>query len=88
MAAEEKMVEIIKEIIDQKLAQRDQTVLCEVVAKNADNSMYDVYVVPDTKTVIHNIPNMTKFDIKVGEYCYVYKINNNFNNSFICYVKK
>ena len=34
---------------------------------------------------VTNVVNMTKFDFTPGEYCYVYKIQNNLANSFICY---
>ena len=88
MKAANDLVDIIKDLIRQELDKRDSVILCEIAAKNADGSAYDVYVVPDHTTLIHNIPNMTRFDLNVGEYCYVYKIQNSFANSFICYVKK
>ncbi len=88
MKSADNLLNIIKDLINAELDKRDKVVLCEVAAKNEDGYYYDVYVVPDTKTVIHNIPNQTRYDPQVGDYVYVYKVENDFNNSFICFVKK
>lgn len=88
MKAADELVDIIKDIVQQEINKKDCVVLCEVVAQSADNSLYDVYVVPDRKAIVHGVPNMSKVDPIIGDYCYVYKINNSFSNAFICYVKK
>lgn len=87
MKAADELVDIIKDIIQQELNKRDCVILCRVAAKSVDSDYYDVYVVPDTTVVLHNVPNMTKFNLNIGDYCYVYKIQNNFTNSFICCAK-
>ena len=84
MKAADDMVDIIKEIVQQEIKKLDTTVLCEI-ASQVDDSHYDVYVVPDRNTKITNVENMTKYDLQPGDYCYVYKVQNNFRHSFICY---
>ncbi len=81
MAAEE-MVKTVRDIIQQELSTRGQTVLCQVVAKT-DDKHYNVYVVPDESEIIQNVLNTTRLDFKEGDYVYIYKINNQLNNSFI-----
>ena len=83
MSAADKMVDVIRDIIQQELSKIECTILCEVISK-VDDDHYNVYVLPDKESVINNIPNMTKFDFTPGDYCYVYKIQNNLSNSFIC----
>ena len=78
------LVDVIREIVRQELSGLDSTILCQVKDKTDDHH-YDVYIVPDTRTVIHNVVNMTVFDLKAGDYVYVYKIKNQLSNSFICY---
>jgi len=83
MSAADKMVDVIRDIIQQELNKLDCTILCEVTSQ-VDANHYNVYVIPDKTSVIYNVPNMTKFNFTPGEYCYVYKIQNNLANSFIC----
>ena len=83
MSAADKMVDVIRDIIQQELSKLDSTVLCEVVTK-VDANHYNIYILPDRENIIYNVPNMTKFNFTPGEYCYVYKIQNNLANSFIC----
>lgn len=78
------MVDIIKDIIQQELSKRDCTILC-MIREKKDENHYDVSIVPDNNTIIRNVTNMTKFELSVGDYVYVYKINNQLSNSFICY---
>lgn len=33
------------------------------------------------------MPNMTRYDLSVGDYCYVFRIGGSLNNAFICYAK-
>lgn len=83
MEAADKMVDVIRDIIQQELNKLDCTILCEVISQ-VDANHYNVYVVPDKTSVVYSVPNMTKFDFTPGEYCYIYKIQNNLANSFIC----
>ena len=78
------LVDIIRDIVRQELSGLDQTVLCKIKKKNSEDH-YDVTIVPDDKTIVKNVVNMTKFELKEGDYVYVYKINNQLSNSFICY---
>ncbi len=84
MSATSDMVDIIKNIVQQELDKRDCVVLCRVENKVSEN-FFDLTLISDPTTVIHNIPSMIKYDIKRGDYVYIYKIGNNVRNSFICY---
>ena len=77
-------VDLIKEIIHQELDKTDSTVLCQIKNKKSSDH-YDVIIVPDTKNIVKNVVNMTKFDLEEGDYVYVYKINNQLSNCFIVY---
>ena len=78
------LVDIIRDIVRDELSTRDATILCQIKNKK-DENYYDVIIVPDEKTIVQNVVNMTKFDLQEGDYVYVYKINNQLSNSFICY---
>ena len=82
--AAEELVDIIRDIVTQDQNNRDTTILCEV-ADRVDDTHYNLYVIPDKDNVIRNIPNMTNYDLEVGDNVYVYKINNQLSNAFICY---
>ena len=78
-------VDLIREIVRQELKHSDSTILCRVEHKR-DDTHFDLSIVPnDTQALLRNIANQTRFDIAVGDYVYVYKINNQLNNCFICY---
>ena len=83
MKAADKMVDVIRDIIQQELDKQDCAVLCEIIGQN-DANHYDVYILPDKDNKITNVANMTKFDFSVGEYCYVYKVQNSLINCYIC----
>lgn len=83
MEAADKMVDVIRDIIQQELDKLDRVILCEIIDQ-VDANHYNVCVVPDRDATVYSVPNMTKFDFTPGEYCYVYKIQNNLANSFIC----
>ena len=84
MRAANEMVNVIRELIQQEIDHMDTTVLCEVVSQDDDNH-YSVYVLPDRTNVVTNIVNMTVYNLMPGDYCYIYKIKNNFANAFVCY---
>lgn len=78
------LVELFREIVRDELRDRDSTILCQIKAIK-DNEHYDVSIVPDDSSYLRNVANMTRFNLEVGDYVYVYKINNQLNNCFICY---
>lgn len=82
--AANELVDVIREVIRQEINRLDSTILCQVQAIKGDDH-YDVSIVPDDKTYLRNVVNMTKFDLSVGDYVYVYKIKNQLSNCFICY---
>lgn len=76
------MLDLIKELIKQQLDSKDQVALCQIASLGSDGR-YNIYVVPDDANVIHNIPNKFGFDLNTGDYVYVYKVGNQFAQSFI-----
>lgn len=73
----------MRDIYQQEFAKKDQTILCQVQSR-VDDTHYNLTIVPDTTPVLSNVPNMTPYILYPGDYCYVYKINNQLSNSFIC----
>ena len=78
----ESMLDLIKELIKQQLDNKDQVALCQIASPGSDGR-YNIYVVPDDANVIHGIPNKFGFDLNTGDYVYVYKVGNQFAQSFI-----
>ena len=78
------MVSMIKEIVSQEMDKRDSTILCRV-EEQVDEFHYNLTIVPDSSSIVRDVPNMTIFKLKQGDYVYVYKINNQLSNCFICY---
>lgn len=76
------MLDLIRELIKQQLDNKDQVALCQIASPGSDGR-YNIYVVPDDANVIHNIPNKFGFDLNTGDYVYVYKVGNQFAQSFI-----
>lgn len=76
------MLDLIKELIKQQLDSKDQVALCQIASPGSDGN-YNIYVVPDDANVIHGIPNKFGFDLETGDYVYVYKVGNQFAQSFI-----
>ena len=76
------MLDLIKELIKQQLDNKDQVSLCQIASPGSDGR-YNIYVVPDDANVIHGIPNKFGFDLNTGDYVYVYKVGNQFAQSFI-----
>lgn len=76
------MLDLIKELIKQQLDSKDQVALCQIASPGSDGR-YNIYVVPDDANVIHGIPNKFGFDLSTGDYVYVYKVGNQFAQSFI-----
>ena len=76
------MLDLIEELIKQQLDAKDQVALCQIASPGSDGR-YNIYVVPDDANVIHGIPNKFGFDLNTGDYVYVYKVGNQFAQSFI-----
>ena len=76
------LVDIFREIVRQELSKTDSTILCQVKQKR-DDVHYDLAIVPDEQASLKNIPNMTGFSLKSGDYVYVFKIRNSMSNCFI-----
>lgn len=78
------MVDIIRDIAQQEIAKRGSVILCQV-EEQKDEYHYDLTIVPDKSNIIHNVSNMTRFELSRGDYVYIYKVGNQLNNAFICY---
>lgn len=76
------LINLIKDLVTDELNKRDNTCVCQVVACNEDGT-YNIFVVPDTRTVITNVKSMSLEVIKIGDYVYVYKFQNKLNNAII-----
>lgn len=79
------MVDIIRGIVREEINKTDSTLLCRVKNIYSKNAV-DVIPVSDKTLILHNIPNMTKYDLNIGDYVYIYRVNNQLDNSFVCYV--
>lgn len=79
------MVDIIRGIVREEINKTDSTLLCRVKNIYSENAV-DVIPVSDKTLILHNIPNMTKYDLNIGDYVYIYRVNNQLDNSFVCYV--
>lgn len=87
MNAANQFVDIMKDLAKQERLNSDQVELCQVVTVK-DPAHCGVRPVADLgKGKLVDVVNMTRFDVSPGDLCYVYKINNNFANAFICYTK-
>lgn len=80
--ASNQMLDIIRDMVIQELNSQDNIILCQVV-KRKDATHYDIVDVADESTVIRDILNVTMEDLDEGSYAYLYKIQNNFAQSFI-----
>ena len=75
-------VDILRDLIKEQIDKQDTTIMCKIVSVNQDGT-YNVYVEPDERNIIHNIPSISPYTLKQDDYVYVYKIKNQLNNSFI-----
>lgn len=77
------LVDLIRYIVRAELDKKDNTVLGKIIQKNND-ATYNIYVEPDMETVVHNISTIDGMEqLNPGDYVYVFKVNNQFNQSFI-----
>lgn len=76
------LVNIIRELVRQELAEQDNLILCQVETVNDDGTC-DVYIVPDYDNIIHGIPNKFGFALKQKDYVQVLRIKNQLSNSLI-----
>lgn len=76
------LVEIIRDIMQQEIEERDNTVTCIVESVNADGTL-NLYVLPDMVNVINNVINQCRFDFAPGDAALLYKIRNRVSNSFV-----
>lgn len=83
MHSAETFLNEIKHIIQNEMSDIDQVALCQISSPGANSNFYNVYAVPDEQTEIHNIPNVFGYTLETGDFVYVYKIKNQFANSFI-----
>ena len=73
---------LLKELISEEIHKLDCTTPCLVDSVNADGTI-NIYLLPDTATIIPNILNASKYELKKGDIVLLYKVKNRINNSFI-----
>lgn len=78
----EQLVSLIRELVREELNKRDSTSIGVVRSTNNDGTV-NIYLIPDFNTIISNIKNSSKYELKEGDVIVLYKINNQINNSFI-----
>lgn len=76
------LVDVLKDLVREEYRTKDTTAICQVAEANEDGT-YNLYVLPDTTNAIKNIPTITPYALSEGQFCYIYKIQNNLNNCFI-----
>lgn len=82
--AANEFVDILRDVVKQEFSKKDSTMLCQVKQKKSGNH-YDLSILPGDQVSLKNVANMTRYDLKVGDYVYVYAIRNQFSNCFILY---
>ena len=78
----EQLVSLIRELVREELNKRDSTSIGMVKSVNNDNTV-NICLFPDFNTIISNIKNSSKSELKENDIVVLYKINNQINNSFI-----
>lgn len=76
------LVSIIKEIVDQKIQNLDQTSLGIVDSVNEDGTV-NVFILPDMNKLISGIHNESKYELKNKDVVLIFKIKNRLQNAFI-----
>lgn len=76
------LVDIIRDVIRQELDRRDSTAIAVVESVNSDGTL-NLFVLPDTQTIISNIVNQCRFNFKAGDTALLYLIGNRLSNSFV-----
>lgn len=76
------MLSLVKDIVRSELDKRDQVVICKVVETYKDG-YYDLIVVPDESNKIKRMYTIANYALNTGDYVYLYKVKNSFQNAFI-----
>lgn len=76
------LVGLIREIVREELKKTDKTSTCRVSSVNTDGTI-NLWILPDTSTIIPNILNCSGQQLKDGDIVVLFKIGNNISNSFI-----
>lgn len=76
------LVSLIREIVREELKNIDKTSICRVNSVNTDNTV-NLFVLPDTTTVISNILNCSGQELQSNDIVVLFKMNNNISNSFV-----
>lgn len=75
-------VNVVRDIIRQEMSNRDSTAVAIVESVNGDGTL-NLYVLPDTQSVIRNVINQCRFDFIQGDTALLYLIGNRLSNSFV-----
>lgn len=75
-------VNVVKAIVADADASKDITRICTIESINANGTL-NVYLLPDTSTVIPNIINESRYDFAEGDYGVLYLLKGELSNSFV-----
>lgn len=73
---------LIRETIDQQLSTRSHDAVGVVRSVNNDGSL-DMTFPPDNSTVIHGVPNQTRYNFSKGDMALVYIVQNKLQDAFV-----
>lgn len=76
------LVGLIREIVREELKRMDKASICRVSSVNVDGTV-NLFILPDTSTVIPNILNCSNQQLKSDDIVVLFKISNSISNSFI-----
>ena len=83
MALTREFLELINEIVDQKLESMDRVVSCQICSNDDGTDIYSIKLLSDPNTRIDGVINCSKFSFKSGDFAYILKIKNDLANCFI-----
>lgn len=76
-------LDLINSMIEDKLSKMDQVEICQIVSNDNGTNRYNIKLISDGDTVIHDVINCSKFSFSAGDYAYILKIKNQLNNAII-----
>lgn len=76
-------LDLINSMIEDKLSKMDQVDICQIVSNDNGTNRYNIKLISDGDTVIHDVINCSKFSFSAGDYAYILKIKNQLNNAII-----
>lgn len=76
-------LDLINSMIEDKLSKMDQVDICQIVSNDNGTNRYNIKLISDGNTIIHDVINCSRFSFSAGDYAYILKIKNQLNNAII-----